>query len=676
MVTAESMFEAMANDASSTTDHQDFDLDVCSEVDRAIHAEDFQTLRRLINTRFGTQKQRNTTCLYQAIDRGNLEIVKMLLDAGVDRDYYEDTEEYGLPTEPPRISPLHRAVDIQNVELQWRMVQLLIYSGISPKNEHLYQESCMCLAVKRGNLEMVKFLFEHGAEVNCARQIVVPSDWSFDGNPRKFMEWSPLHYAVRDFDGKLRVDMVKLLLQMGADANVEGWLSGERCLHILSERKSGSCDVFKILFEAGAELNCLSESGSTPLAMAALYGDIKLMEMMIAAGADINLFKKDLCSPLRFAVSGFDSDAVQLLLENGADPNAEDEAGDNILCWAADFHDGKNKVTEYIDILRMLLSYGAKNELASVEKNVPFMAVLAFGTKEAMQLFFEYGVTLDNCRVSHPLHHAAQNARKEILDYLLKSNRYDVDEVHYGNKEDCTPLIVAVCTQQYKNVRLLIEWGADVNISLINENYVGSSVTSPLFEALDQGDVKIVDLLLSAGAEMNAKNDCECWQRTRDKVLSPRFRRVLSSIVGEAVLLRSQSYSNQNNENLLMKRFTGLSPEIENRCLVELEEMKSITFYGSCTYYDLLRGKDVTRFVKNIRVIQAFESLRVVERFPIYGNRMKNCYALAKVKRKLIDKAIVNLNKALCFRFSRYHEILCIILSHLRLKDLRHLCIV
>ncbi|KAJ8682977.1 hypothetical protein QAD02_018769 [Eretmocerus hayati] len=334
-------------------------------------------------------------------------------------------------------------------------------------------------------------------------------------------------------------------------------------------------------------------------------------------------------------------DFVRLLLESGANPNAEDDECSTLCTAASLLQDGndKSETTKYINILKMLLAFGAQPHRTDGDKDkIPFSYVLEFGTMEAVQLFSEYGVTFENCGVSDPLHHAAQNSTKDILEYLLQNYNYNVDKIPYS--EDS--LFYSTCI----------------------------TFATSCVEGCNLRDWDGVDLLLSAGAQLKPSASGDKWRDLMNHATKPTFQKTLCSLVGEVVLIKNQD---PDRENILIEKLSNLFPELETRCLAELEELKNLTFYGSVTLYDLLRGKDVTRYIDNVQVAELFESRKIVERFPIYGNRIENTYSFAKTRRALVDEATKIVSNILQFRFSHYHDILHTIMSHFRFKDLRAL---
>ncbi|KAJ8664338.1 hypothetical protein QAD02_006000 [Eretmocerus hayati] len=646
----------MPTDGNMKT-HRDFDLPVYLELEQVISDGNIELLQNLINARFGIQNKRNGLCLYTAIESCNTEIVKILLKAGIDREYHTVDEDGVIG---PEYSPLYVALEIiDDRETRVDMVKLLVENGVDPKWEILYDRSCIFQVAQSGDCEMLKYLFDAGADVNYPVK-----------DEEKF---SPLlHVAVKNLDGQNREEMVKLLIDCKVDVNATTRCGHKTCLHVLSESgKSNDCEIFEMLLSAGADLNLLDLYGASPLALAAYQGNLELMKLMIAAQADVNLARFIGSTPLYRAVSRKDRDVVQLLLENEADPNIfEDNLG--ILSEAAhsSFQDRDlDWATRYYDTLKLLLAHGAQfHDSETHKENVPFTFVLSYGTMEAVHLFFEYGVTLENCGVRHPLHQAAiNNCDSRILEYLLKSHRYDVDEIEHFNSCERTALYEA---DSVENARLLINWGANPNIRCIRFGIT----TSPIYDALKRRYKEKVDILFSAGAKINMSPDDELWKFVTHRQSIAEQREFLSPIIGEFVLLKSQNQLDATAEDALIDKFPITFLELKEQCSAELNELKTITFYGSVTLYDILRGKDVTRFVKNIHVGDTFESLNVLERFPIYGNRINNSYLLAKVRRDVIDEATKKLNRLLLFRFCNHHGILSTIISHLSLKDLHTLC--
>lgn len=88
--------------------------------------------------------------LFQAIDKGNLELVKELLAEGVSINAKDSLGN----------SPLIKAVDDEEMV----MAKFLIHKGANVNLRNTTGETALYRAVYRGNLELVKLLVEAGAE--------------------------------------------------------------------------------------------------------------------------------------------------------------------------------------------------------------------------------------------------------------------------------------------------------------------------------------------------------------------------------------------------------------------------------------------------------------------------------------------------------------------------------
>jgi ankyrin repeat protein len=72
------------------------------------------------------------------------------------------------------------------------------------------------------------------------------------------------------------------------------------------------------LLAAGAHRDPKSNTGWTPLIVAAINGHSEIVKSLIAAGADINAKDEDDWTPLMQAVQGGHAETVKLLLKAGA----------------------------------------------------------------------------------------------------------------------------------------------------------------------------------------------------------------------------------------------------------------------------------------------------------------------------------------------------------------------
>lgn len=191
------------------------------------------------------------TPLYYAIRKGECDIVQKLLEAGAEVNAVCGKEK--------EIYPLGLAVHVNNVE----MVKLLLKHGADVNFGGDGNFVPLIGAATLGHLEIAKLLIASGANVNA----------------RNWHGMRPLHAAARGEN----VEMVKFLLQQGGDVSARG--AGATCLHLAAI--GGNPEILRCLIEAGAAVNAIDYEGNTPLHVAASCNKLEIVRLLIEAGADV-----------------------------------------------------------------------------------------------------------------------------------------------------------------------------------------------------------------------------------------------------------------------------------------------------------------------------------------------------------------------------------------------------
>lgn len=122
------------------------------------------------------------------------------------------------------------------------------------------------------------------------------------------------------------LELVRFLIEQGADPNAPVD-DGYTCL--LTAVESDAADstlVVAELIQAGADIHATGTNGWTPLHMAAARGYAEKARLLIGAGAEVNRRTEIDASetPLMEAASMGHPEVVRLLLEHGADPTMRD----------------------------------------------------------------------------------------------------------------------------------------------------------------------------------------------------------------------------------------------------------------------------------------------------------------------------------------------------------------
>lgn len=408
-----------------------------------------------------------------------------------------------------------------------------------PKNGTLLHR-----AANQGQLDVARFLIDHGADVGA----------------RDEMGRTPLHRAA----GNGHRAMVELLLANKADANAKVSQypdNGSTSLHLAVGK--GYRTVCETLLARGADPNLGDASGTPPIYPAVWADDAATVRLLLARGARVNpapgkngytplhsakstnvatmlieagavvdALNDSNQSPLHYCAGEGKTDVVAVLLAAGANPNLKDKDGKTPLFRAA--------ASWKADVVAPLISKGANPNERNVYGGVPLDELIQFiplsgfnrqevnrsSQLETLQAFLAGGAdpNLIIAGGSPHLFRAVSEGLEEQAEALLKAGadpnaRSDYDREGTSNLKGQTPLIRALRgtklhssgpgyerTRTMSMVNLLLEHKADVNLADGNGD-------TPLYFAITadaKGEltvkVPLVEALLKRGASVEAQN--------------------------------------------------------------------------------------------------------------------------------------------------------------------------
>ena len=264
-------------------------------------------------------------------------------------------------------------------------------------------------------------------------------------------------------------------------------------------------------------------SGMTPLSMAAFKGYLAVATFLLDNKADVNAKNQNAYTALHHAADQGHKSMVELLLKHGADVNAGSEGSHRPLDRAVS--------KGYRSIVEVLLAAKADINAKGERGWTPLHVAIQRRQTAVASLLLDRGadVNVQDNEGFTALHHAV--ASFEMTQAIL-SHKPNLELI---NRVGETPLIDAAGRGDVRSVQLLLEAGADVN-------KVASNGSTPLLAAMMKHNADKVRLLVEHKADPNEqwkyhKGGPLAWvlERLNDRNLSPSDKTKLTEI---AELLR------------------------------------------------------------------------------------------------------------------------------------------
>ena len=501
----------------------------------------------------------NRTPLYYAVSEGHIEIVNYLLSNKADvsvKNHYGwnvyhcaaikgnlellqelimHNNDYVNDVTIGNWSPLHHAVSEGHIEI----VNYLLSNkaDVSVKDEqgwNVYHR-----AANKGNFKILQELIMHN------------KDYINDVDK---MNFTPLYHAVT----KGHIEMVNFLLSNKADVSVKND-TGRKVYHCAANKgnlkllqalimhnndyvndvdkmnctplfyavSNGHIDIANYLLSTKADVSVKDEQGWNVYHRAANKGNLKLLQELIMHNKDyINDVDKKNLTPLHHAVSEGHIEIVNYLLSNKADVSVKNNQGWNV------YHIASNKGN--LKILQELIMHN-KDYINDVDQYnlTPLHHAVSEGHIEIVNYLLsnKADVSVKNDQGWNVYHRAANKGNLKLLQELIMHNKDYINDV---DKMNLTPLYHAVTKGHIEMVNYLLSNKADVsvkndqgwnvyhsaaykgNLQILQElimhnkdyiNDVDQYNMTPLYHAVSEVHIEIVNYLLSNKADVSVKND-------------------------------------------------------------------------------------------------------------------------------------------------------------------------
>ncbi|XP_039222541.1 ankyrin-3 isoform X34 [Crotalus tigris] len=400
--------------------------------------------------------QNGLNALHLASKEGHVEVVSELIQRGANVD--------------AATKKGNTALHIASLAGQTEVVKVLVTNGANVNAQSQNGFTPLYMAAQENHLEVVKFLLDNGASQSLATE---------DG-------FTPLAVALQQGHDQV----VSLLLENDTKGKVR-----LPALHIAARKDDTKAAALLLQNDHNADVeskmmvNRTTESGFTPLHIAAHYGNINVATLLLNRGAAVDFSARNDITPLHVASKRGNTNMVKLLLDRGGKIDAKTRDGLTPLhCGARSGHE---------QVVRMLLDRGAP--LLSKTKNglSPLHMATQGDHLNCVQLLIEHHVPVDDVTNDYltALHVAAHCGHYKVAKVLLDKKANPNAKALNG----FTPLHIACKKNRIKVMDLLLKHGASIQA-------VTESGLTPIHVAAFMGHVNIVSHLMHHGASPNTTN--------------------------------------------------------------------------------------------------------------------------------------------------------------------------
>ena len=207
-------------------------------------------------------------------------------------------------------------------------------------------------------------------------------------------------------------ELVKLMVQSGADLNIKTSKRQSTALILAAERRHAS--IVQYLLDEGAPVNTQDVDGATSLMLASQHGHSEVVCVLINYGADLNILAKSHnATALILACVRQRTPCVDFLLAGGADPNLCCGEYSPLLsaCIIDDYHMDPT-------ILEKLLSAGANpNTQTGDDGFTALMQAAGYGYEKGIEVLLKAGADV-KIQDSNGLTSSSYCSREGTLDGL------------------------------------------------------------------------------------------------------------------------------------------------------------------------------------------------------------------------------------------------------------------
>jgi ankyrin repeat protein len=297
--------------------------------------------------------------------------------------------------------------------------------------------------------------------------------------------YTPLHFAAANGLTELTR---RIIATDTADINAKAKFDYQPLHLTFRNDVKPKADLVKLLLENGADLNAKSETSDTPF-MRMLYfcPDIEIAKIFIEHKVDIRAVDDAKMTCLHnYAYSGSDPAIVELLVDNGADISAEDYWGETPL------HRLISRFNCPTELLEAFLKHGAEINKDNSNSQQPLYEASATDNIEAVKILLKNRADVhdDDSDGLTALHVAAIEGKDLIVKLLIE---YEADQSR-RDKQGRTPFYGACQRGHMSIVRYLAGLLKEDNLEILNQ--AASNGKTIFWKACAKGNLEVAQFLL------------------------------------------------------------------------------------------------------------------------------------------------------------------------------------
>uniref|UniRef100_A0A8B9KFL4 Ankyrin 2 n=1 Tax=Astyanax mexicanus TaxID=7994 RepID=A0A8B9KFL4_ASTMX len=436
----------------------------------------------------GTCNQNGLNALHLAAKEGHMDLVQELLERGSSVD---SATKKG-----------NTALHIASLAGQAEVVKILVKQGADINAQSQNGFTPLYMAAQENHLDVVRYLLENGGNQSTATEdgftplaIALQQGHNqvvsilLENDTKGKVRLPALHIAARKDDTK----SAALLLQNDHNADVQSKMmvnrtteSGFTPLHIAAHY--GNVNVATLLLNRGAAVDFTARNGITPLHVASKRGNTNMVRLLLDRGSQIDAKTRDGLTPLHCAARSGHDTAVELLLERGAPILARTKNGLSPLHMAAQ--------GDHVECVKHLLQHKAPVDDVTLDYLTALHVAAHCGHYRVTKLLLDKRAN-PNARALNgftPLHIACKKNRVKVMELLVKYGA----SIQAITESGLTPIHVAAFMGHLNIVLLLLQNGASPDVSNIRGE-------TALHMAARAGQVEVVRCLLRNGAMVDAR---------------------------------------------------------------------------------------------------------------------------------------------------------------------------